>query len=266
LTVEELLDACEGVRSTPSGWKARCPAHEDRIQSLSVTVGGDDKMLVYCHAGCSFHEIMAALSEGGLGQPSLSLPESGIERRVGTLDTRPPSESPASLDGFAAIYDYEDENGKLLFKVCRTWDKRFFQARPDADSPTGFFWGLGATRRVPYRLPRVLRAVRAGETIYIVEGEKDVHAVERHGGVATCNPMGASKGKPKWRSEWNHYFEFGTVVVVPDLDEAGQEHARYVHDQLADCAAEIAYGWPRSGKDTYDHLKAGHALEELVAF
>jgi hypothetical protein len=204
---------------------------------------------------------MAVLSEGELR---------GNYRASGSYAATPgpgsPSENPASLDGFAAIYDYEDENGKVLFKVCRTWDKRFFQARPDADSPTGFFWGLGATRRVPYRLPRVLRAVRAGETVYIVEGEKDVHAVERHGGVATCNPMGASKGKPKWRSEWNHYFEFGTVVVVPDLDEAGQEHAKYVHDQLEPVAAEIAYGWPRSGKDTYDHLKAGHALEELVAF
>jgi hypothetical protein len=261
VTVEELLDACEGVRSTPSGWQARCPAHEDRVASLSVTLGDDDKMLVYCHAGCSYQEIMAVLSEGELR---------GNYRASGSYAATPgpgsPSENPASLDGFAAIYDYEDENGKLLFKVCRTWDKRFFQARPDADSPTGFFWGLGATRRVPYRLPRVLRAVRAGETIYIVEGEKDVHAVERHGGVATCNPMGASKGKPKWRSEWNHYFEFGTVVVVPDLDEAGQEHAKYVHDQLEPVAAEIAYGWPRSGKDTYDHLKAGHALEELVAF
>lgn len=40
---------------------AQCPAHQDRNPSLSVKVGNDDKVLVTCHAGCTFAEIAAAL-------------------------------------------------------------------------------------------------------------------------------------------------------------------------------------------------------------
>ena len=47
-------------------------------------------------------------------------------------------------------------------------------------------------RRVLYRLPQVIAAKTAAETIYVVEGEKDVHAIERVDGVATCNPGGAA--------------------------------------------------------------------------
>lgn len=50
-----------------------------------------------------------------------------------------------------------------------------------------------------FHLPQVLAAVRAGQTIYIVEGEKDVLAVEQAGGVATTNPMGAGM----WRGEYS---------------------------------------------------------------
>ncbi len=38
---------------------ARCPAHEDRNPSLSVT-RGDDKVLLHCHAGCSVESILTA--------------------------------------------------------------------------------------------------------------------------------------------------------------------------------------------------------------
>jgi len=50
---------------TPKGelWKftARCPAHEDRSPSLSVTEGVDRRTLVYCHAGCSVADVVAAI-------------------------------------------------------------------------------------------------------------------------------------------------------------------------------------------------------------
>ena len=37
-----------------------CPGHDDRNPSLSVKDAGD-KVLVTCHAGCTFEEIAAAL-------------------------------------------------------------------------------------------------------------------------------------------------------------------------------------------------------------
>ena len=55
------------------------------------------------------------------------------------------------------------------------------------------------TRRVPYRLPQLLAATERGETVWIVEGEKDVHTLMRAGVTATCNPQGAGKWQPEFR-------------------------------------------------------------------
>ncbi len=45
---------------------ARCPAHDDRLPSLSLANGHDGRLLLYCYAGCSFREIIQALIRIGL--------------------------------------------------------------------------------------------------------------------------------------------------------------------------------------------------------
>ncbi|WP_375640228.1 toprim domain-containing protein [Bartonella sp. MM55XZML] len=45
---------------------ARCPAHDDRLPSLSIKNGHDGRLLLYCYAGCSFREIIQALIRIGL--------------------------------------------------------------------------------------------------------------------------------------------------------------------------------------------------------
>src|SRR5690349_2910652 len=39
---------------------ARCPAHEDQTASLKVDVGRDGRILVHCHAGCTYEAVLAA--------------------------------------------------------------------------------------------------------------------------------------------------------------------------------------------------------------
>lgn len=56
-----ILDRLEKVRQVkPDEYTACCPAHADRSPSLSITDAGD-RVLLHCHAGCSFGEIAAAL-------------------------------------------------------------------------------------------------------------------------------------------------------------------------------------------------------------
>jgi hypothetical protein len=43
------------------GWSAKCPAHEDRKPSLSITETADGKVLLHCWAGCSTESVLAAL-------------------------------------------------------------------------------------------------------------------------------------------------------------------------------------------------------------
>ncbi|WP_375664859.1 toprim domain-containing protein [Bartonella sp. CL162QHHD] len=45
---------------------ARCPAHDDRLPSLSLTNVHDGRLLLICYAGCSFREIIQALIRIGL--------------------------------------------------------------------------------------------------------------------------------------------------------------------------------------------------------
>ena len=56
----DLLARLSGVSPNGDGWTARCPAHEDRHNSLSIH-NRDRRWLIKCHAGCGWNEIMGAL-------------------------------------------------------------------------------------------------------------------------------------------------------------------------------------------------------------
>lgn len=45
---------------------ACCPAHRDTHPSLSLADGEDSRLLAFCHAGCSFKDILDALCRLGL--------------------------------------------------------------------------------------------------------------------------------------------------------------------------------------------------------
>jgi hypothetical protein len=59
--IDAMLSRLEGVKRTGNGtWLAKCPAHPDKSPSLSLR-DADDKVLIHCHAGCSVHEVAAAI-------------------------------------------------------------------------------------------------------------------------------------------------------------------------------------------------------------
>ena len=156
-----------------------------------------------------------------------------------------------------ARYPYHDEHAKLLFEVVRFEPKAFAQRRPDGCG--GFVWGLDGVRRVPYRLPQLLTAKG---TVYVTEGEKDADRLADLGLTATCNPCGAGN----WRPEFSQYFEGREVVILPDNDGAGLEHAAQVERALQPFAKSLRVVWlsglPAKG-DISDWLDAGHTVAEL---
>lgn len=58
-------DALERHDCQPRGpvnkFVARCPAHQDRLPSLSVAEGTDGRAVLHCHAGCETANVIAAL-------------------------------------------------------------------------------------------------------------------------------------------------------------------------------------------------------------
>ncbi len=222
------------------GLNWRCPAHDDRNPSLSVTRSAAG-VLLKCHAGCETSAILAALD----------LSPSALFDNPRSHGSREP----------VAIYPYVDEAGDLLFEVVRLEGKQFRQRRPDPSAPSGYKWSLQGVRRVPYRLPRVLEAAKAGGTIWVAEGEKDVHALESAGAVATCNPGGAGK----WLPGFSEYLRgAGEIVIVTDHDQPGAKHALGVLKACKAARLKCRIVQAAEGKDAADHLAAGLGLEDFV--
>jgi hypothetical protein len=164
------------------------------------------------------------------------------------------------LRRIAAEYDYCDEAECPLYQVVR-WDpKNFSQRRRDGND--GWVWNLNGVRRLLYRLPELISSNHA-ETVFIAEGEKDVDNVRSLGLVATTNPGGAGK----WRDGYNGPLRGRHVVILPDNDDKGREHAEQVARSLQGEAASIRVlmlpGLPEAG-DVSDWIAAGGTREELL--
>lgn len=241
--LNELLGLLEDVRPVGDGWQARCPAHDDDRPSLSVGIGDDGRVLLHCHAGCPAETVIEAL---GLSMADLMPPG----------DPRP---QPNGKGRIVATYEYRDESGELLFEVCRMDPKGFRQRRPKPGG--GWMWSVKGVRRVPYRLPELLEST--ADTVFIVEGEKDVDRLRGLGLTATCNAGGAGK----WRSEYAPFLKDRHVAILPDNDEPGREHAAAVAKSLQGVAASVRMvelpGLPEKG-DVSDWLDAGHTADELA--
>lgn len=228
-------------------WAAQCPAHDDNNPSLSIEAGRTQPVVLTCHYGCRGDKILEAL---GLTWAELCAPR----------EDKPNGDWTPFGDAIA-VYDYRDEKGVLLYQVCRTADKQFPVRVPDGSKKTGYRWKLGDTRRVLYRLEQVIAAVEQCRTIYICEGEKDVHTLEAQGLVATCNPGGAGSG---WRPEYNIHLQDAVVWIIADADDKGRAHARTVRQQLEGVAADITVAEAAAGKDATDHFTAGKTLDDLL--
>lgn len=246
---------------------ARCPAHDDRSPSLAISEGEDGRVIVHCHAGCSLDAILSSLglAERDLFPDSDPLPEIIVP----ALQVFPPvtghSNKPITVTNtkpqIAETYDYTDEHGNELYQVVRLEPKGFRQRKR---GPGGAWdWRIGDVRRVLYRLPQVLEAVKHGQMVWVVEGEKDVHTLEQREQVtATCNAGGAGAGK--WLESYSQALAGANVTVVADDDEPGRAHAAEIAGSLRRHKCRVTVMVPAKGKDVTEHLDEGFELSELI--
>jgi len=162
-----------------------------------------------------------------------------------------------------ATYNYVDENGKLLFCVCRFEPKDFRQKAPDGNG--GWLYKLEGVRRVLYNLPAVI----AADFVLICEGEKDCDTIKSFGlPVATTNCGGAKK----WDKSYTDCLRGKEVCIFPDNDEAGKEHLELLKKELAMAVKSIrVVVMPDGHKDVSDYAAtftsvrdAGMAVMSLI--
>ncbi|WP_197533547.1 YfjI family protein [Symmachiella dynata] len=158
----------------------------------------------------------------------------------------------------AQTYDYDDENGQLVFQVVRMDPKGFRQRKPKPGG--GWDWSVKGVRVVPYRLPEVLADPQ--RTVAIVEGEKDVENLAGIGVIATCNAGGAGK----WTEDHAAFLKDRAINIFADNDEPGRKHAEQVAKTLFGVAKFVRIvaipGLPEKG-DVSDWLAAGGTGDEL---
>jgi 5S rRNA maturation endonuclease (ribonuclease M5) len=228
-----------------------CPelAHTQSGDSPPVAIrdrGGTD--VWYCHScekGGSYVDALVACGRARDAADALS--QLGVEKP--SRDR--PAAAPTGNARAVAWYEYVDADGAPLYRVVRYEPKTFRQQRWEDGE-----WkpGRGDAPAVPYRLPRVLEAIRHDEFVFVVEGEKDVEALERQGRVATTNAGGSGKWEPSFADLLGPR---ARVVIVADDDDAGYKHARDVEAKLYGKVGLLLLRRPADGfKDVSEMVEA----------
>jgi replicative DNA helicase len=244
-----------------------CPFHKEDTPSFTLNT---DKQMWYCFGCSEGGDVFNFVSK----IEGLSAFGDAVTKVAELVNFVPPAEAPvkappkkaeaapAPAGKIVAVYPYTDEHGELLYEVCRIEPgkngraKDFTQRHYDAGGKV--VWGMDGVRRVLYRLTEVLKA----ETVWVVEGEKDVHTLEGAGLVATTNSGGASQ---KWQAEWTAALAGKHVIVIPDNDEPGKKHGAAVVKELTGKAADVTLVELPVGKDVTEYFAAGKGLSDLEA-
>lgn len=237
----------------------RCPAHEDNTPSLTVWVDVRGKAAFNCHAGCGHTQIVNALPTDVRSRIETTW-KTGTTAQVVVLrptHTPAPATTPTQPT-IEAEYPYIGEDGQTVhYLVRRFTGKNYRQFHKVADK---ILAGRGPAPLIPYRLPDVLAAIRAGDPIYIVEGEKDADTLAALGLTATCNVGGAGK----WVDDYDQWFTNAkTIYILPDNDKPGREHGRQIAEHLPQATIVNLPNLPEKG-DVTDWLQT-HTIDELHA-
>ena len=199
--------------------------------------------LIQHKRGCDMHGALSWLEDQGL--------KDRAERPAATAPT---------------FYDYRDADGAVAYRVERRgkgFVPPFLQHGPDGKG--GFHAARGCMQgvpRLPYRLPEML-AADPGTIVFVVEGEKDADRLARSGLIATTNSGGALK----FGNDLVSWFEGRRVVIIPDNDDPGREHAEDVAAKLRPVAASLAVLDPLTARpkgDVSDWLAEGGSALQLV--
>lgn len=267
IDMQTFLSKFQSVKRAGGGYMVKCPCHDDKTASLSVGMG-EKGIVLKCMAGCDTGDIIRALgltwrdlytdeaqrtwavahpSGGAKPQPKA---QNAPKAAPKSTETAPQTakKTPADLtrlkiggtyaqkaappETITAMYEYTDEKGAPLLRVFRTDKKSFPTIHCDGGK---WFWGDGGMHNILYHLPEVVKAVEMGEKVLIVEGEKDVETLRSLGYTATTNKGGAGK----WSDELTKHFQGAEVVIIPDMDEPGEKHAKLILRALQKTAKSV---------------------------
>ena len=165
--------------------------------------------------------------------------------------------------------EYQNPDGTFVLKDGKH-KKKFKQKRPDPNRPGKWINkvtdddGSLIIPIVPYRLPQLREAIGKGHSVFVVEGEAKADLLASWNLTATCNAGGAKN----WKPEHAAFLKDADVILVPDNDGVGWEHANIVGASLVGIAKRIRVlvlpDLPSKG-DIKDWLASGGTREAFDA-
>jgi RecA-family ATPase len=221
MTFQQILSRLQNIRKNGTGYTAKCPAHKDEKNSLSLSEKSD-KIILNCFAHCTVNEICTALD---IKIKDLFFESNQQNKQIGEKHTYKSN----AAKKIVAVYPYTDERGELLYENVRFEPKDFRQRHYDENGKE--VWSLNGARRVPYRLPELIEAVKNGADVWLCEGEKDADNLRSLG-------LTASSFK-NWKSEFNQYLKTAHVCLIQDHDKAGLKQATDALKLLSENVASL---------------------------
>lgn len=235
--------------------QAKCPAHDDRQASLTITKG-QRCTLFKCHAGCQTEDVLQAAG--------LELKDTFYEHRQANVEKWKSYVEAREKRKIEAIYNYYSVNGDYAYTKLRLENKKIIYGKLSNDR---FSYGLGHDKpRKSYMavygdIQTVKKSISEGRTIFIPEGEKDVDTLTQKGYTAFtyggCND---------WIPEFADLVSGANVVILADNDKPGMTVANNIlHDiQGVVKSAKIIVPMPDIPKaDISDYFEQGHTKEEF---
>lgn len=159
------------------------------------------------------------------------------------------------------VYDYTDLLGLVVHQTVRFEPKDFAQRRPDPAQEGQYIYNLNGIEPVLYRWPEWADS----PLVILAEGEKDADTMAAAGLPGTTSPMGAGK----WGASFTQALAGKDVVILPDNDQPGREHAQLVAGQIHGAAKTVRVielpGLPEKGDVTDWFTKLGGTAQALRA-
>ncbi len=224
---DDLLHRLSNVNRSGKGWTARCPAHDDRQNSLSID-HRDGRWLLKCHAGCDWQSILDRLgiaSSALFSHPSIG---GGGSVPLGNHATAQPA---LTLADYAAAkglpveflqgchlteFNYRGNPAVRIPYLADSTEELAVRFRI-ALAGDRFRWKSDCKPHL-YGLDR-LAAARTRGIVVLVEGESDCHTLWFHGIPALGVP-----GAANWKEERDARQLDGieTIFVVIEPDRGGE--------------------------------------------
>lgn len=249
---------------------AVCPCHNDHEASLHATIGEDGGIRFKCFV-CGAGSIDVAKAMGKQAADVMCDALTGEDLRAGSPQgkrkrepkkiypsgkwevgktTRMIGKKGAEVPYLLkAVYDFTDREGRVVMQKAR-----YEHIREDGKKDKYFsFRSIGTDGKwyatpgiygdLLYGLHELTEAKKTGQTVYIVEGEKDALNLRKLGYCAVSSAYGGGKGKDmsgKWRPDYTHQLRgSGTVIVIPDNDAAGERLAQWICEKIRDVVREV---------------------------